>query len=126
MLSVRRSVSAQLGPSFVLRMTYTLRSRSVTCPSAEVTARVSPGGYMKTCHVAHHRRESSRDGRRGDHDLAEQVERARIRAGGDLPQVPHHRPARVEIRGPDQQHAALGVLGRDFFQKLSGDVFPEE
>ena len=63
--------------------------------------------------VDEHRREHARDARRRGENIAEQIERARLAAGGDLAHVPDRGALRVEIRRHDIEAAARPVLARD-------------
>jgi hypothetical protein len=79
-------------------------------PGHNVLVARSQGGLI---YVDQDRRKQTGDGGRRKEDLTRQLDRARPAAGGDCPNVPDHRPLRIEVRRADQQQSTLGILARN-------------
>ncbi|WP_295457757.1 Uma2 family endonuclease [uncultured Thiodictyon sp.] len=57
---------------------------------------------------------------------AKQCQCLGIMAGRQFAQVPDDAPARIEIRGPDQQQSPLGIFDRDGIEQLLIHIFCDQ
>src|SRR5262249_55634410 len=74
-------------------------------------------GLAVHLHADHRGRKRAGDGRRGQQNVAEQLESFRAAVGGDGAHVPDHRLARIQIGRSDQENPPFRILRGNLVQK---------